>query len=245
MKIALLGYGRMGQTIDGLASERGHQIIRKLENANRDAIREGLLGDADVVIDFTMPDVAPNLIMACFDVGIPVVSGTTGWLATYWDKVTAHCKSTEGTFFYASNYSIGMNIFFEINARLAQLMNGQTQYSIEMEEIHHTQKLDAPSGTAITLAEGIITNIQNMEAWYLKDEWVETKNPSAFPIESKRIGDVPGTHIVRYQSLIDDIEISHVAKGREGFAMGAIMASEWLVGKEGVFGMKDMLKIAQ
>ena len=242
MKIALLGYGRMGQTIDSLASERGHEIIRKLENANPDAIREGLLGNADVVIDFTMPNVAPQLIMACFDVGIPVVSGTTGWLGDYWEEVCQHCKDTEGTFFYASNYSIGVNIFFELNAQLARLMNGQSQYQIEMEEVHHVHKLDAPSGTAISLADGIINNLAHADTWYLMDEATEGQK-SGFPIVSKREGEVPGTHIVRYHSPIDSIEISHSAKGREGFAMGAILASEWLVGKEGVFGMKDMLGI--
>jgi 4-hydroxy-tetrahydrodipicolinate reductase len=240
MKIALLGYGRMGQTIDSLASERGHEIIKKLENASPDAIREGLLGNADVVIDFTMPNVAAQLIMACFDVGIPVVSGTTGWLGDYWEEVVKHCKDTEGTFFYASNYSIGVNIFFELNAQLARLMNGQSQYQIEMEEIHHIHKIDAPSGTAISLADGIINNLEHADTWHLMDD-TSTEKKTGFPIISKREGEVPGTHIVRYHSPIDSIEISHTAKGREGFAMGAILASEWLVGKEGVFGMKDML----
>ena len=243
MNIALIGYGKMGKTLERLAEEKGHKVSLIIDVDEAAALKDGRLSEVDVAIEFTRPESAVKNIKACMDAGVPVVSGTTGWLE-HWDEVTDLCASTKGAFFYASNYSVGVNIFFELNKKLASLMNGQA-YDVKMEEIHHTQKLDAPSGTAITLAEGILENIQQFDHWYLKEYPFNQKNdhPQGFPIVSKREGKVPGTHIIRYDSAIDLLEIKHEAKGREGFASGAILAAEWVVGKKGVFGMKDLLDL--
>ena len=234
MKIALIGYGKMGKTLEKIAQSRGHEVILKIDVDNhRDFDR---LPEVDVAIEFTRPESAVLNLEKCILAGVPVVCGTTGWLAAF-ERLSSLCKSQNSAFFYASNYSIGVNIFFEINRRLAEMMNGYPMYDVAMEEIHHTQKLDAPSGTAITLAEGIFENVAR------KTNWVcNTEGSSAdLKITAKRIDPAPGTHIVRYDSPIDTIEIAHTAHSREGFATGAVLAAEWLVGKKGVFSMKDML----
>jgi 4-hydroxy-tetrahydrodipicolinate reductase len=235
MKIALIGYGKMGKTLEQTALKRGHEVILRLDVNNPEDFTR--LHEADVAIEFTRPESAIKNLAQCFEQGVPVVCGTTGWLDSY-DAVVAQCSKNNGTFFYASNYSIGVNIFFEINRRLASMMNGYDMYDVKMEEIHHTQKLDAPSGTAITLAQGIIENIERKTNWLCDTEGVDKKSIN---ITAKRIDPAPGTHIVTYDSPIDSIEITHTAHSREGFATGAIVAAEWLLGKKGVFSMKDML----
>lgn len=232
MKIALLGYGKMGKVIEKIALERGHQIVLKKGSQNS---FEGLL-DADVAIDFSLPTVAVENISTCLNHSIPVISGTTGWLEKY-DAMVQLCNEKNGSFIYGSNFSLGVNIFFELNEYLAKMMKNLAQYKVSMEEIHHTQKLDAPSGTAISLAEGIIKNT-NYKKWTL-----ENPNNEEILIEAKRIGTVPGTHSIFYDSTVDQIEIKHTAHSREGFALGSVVAAEWLVGKKGVFTMKDVLGI--
>ncbi|MFS4492312.1 4-hydroxy-tetrahydrodipicolinate reductase [Maribacter sp. 2308TA10-17] len=230
MKIALFGYGKMGKMIEQVALQRRHTIVAKVEvdTPNVD------FSNMDVAIDFSMPDAAFSNISSCIENDVPIISGTTGWLHDH-DKAVALCKEKKGGFIYASNFSLGVNVFFELNAYLAKMMKGLEQYQISMEEIHHTQKLDEPSGTAITLAEGIIENT-SYKGWKL-DESLEGQ----IPISSKRIGNTPGTHTVEYQSKVDSIEIQHTAHNREGFALGAVIAAEWIVGKTGVFSMKDVL----
>ncbi|SFZ93323.1 4-hydroxy-tetrahydrodipicolinate reductase [Flaviramulus basaltis] len=233
MKIALLGYGKMGKTIEQIAIKRGHDIVLKIDkgDSNYDITK------ADVAIDFSIPTVAFNNISNCINNDVPVISGTTGWLDNY-DKAVALCKEKNGGFIYASNYSLGVNIFFELNKTLAKMMNTLKQYSVSMEEIHHTQKLDAPSGTAISLANDIISNNENFKDWKLDE-----KGESIIPIVAKRIEDVPGTHTINYESEVDTITIEHVAHNRQGFALGAVIAAEWIVGKNGVFTMNDVLNI--
>jgi len=230
MKIALLGYGKMGKVIERIALERGHEIVLKKDQDNT---FEGLL-NADVAIDFSVPDSAVINISECLNNGIPVISGTTGWLSDY-PKMVALCEDKNGSFIYGSNFSLGVNVFFELNEYLAKMMANLKQYNVSMEEIHHTQKLDAPSGTAITLAEGVIKHT-DYSNWTL-----ETPNSNEIHIEAKRIENVPGTHSIFYDSEVDQIEIKHTAHSREGFALGAVVAAEWLVGKKGVFTMKDVL----
>ncbi len=232
MKIALLGYGKMGQTIEKIAIERGHTIVLKIDKDDS----QYDISVADVAIDFSIPDAAVHNITTCITAGVPIVSGTTGWL-DHFDTMVALCTKHQGAFIYASNYSLGVNLFFELNKKLAKMMSGTEGYDITMEEIHHTQKLDAPSGTAITLAEGVIENTDKT-AWAL-----DTKDINTIPITAKRIEEVPGTHTVTYTSAVDDIEIKHTAHNRSGFALGAVVASEWLVDKEGVFTMKDVLGV--
>jgi len=230
MKIALLGYGRMGKTIEKIALERGHTIALKIDKDDTDYD----VSVADVAIDFSIPNAAVNNITNCFNAGVPVVSGTTGWLDHY-ESMTKLCKEKNGAFIYASNYSLGVNLFFELNKKLAAMMQGVEGYNIEIEEIHHTQKLDAPSGTAITLAEGIIENTD-------KTSWkLDKGDKDTLAITAKRIENVPGTHTINYTSQVDDIEIKHTAHNRSGFALGAVIAAEWLKNKKGIFGMKDVL----
>lgn len=230
MKIALLGYGKMGKTIEGIALERGHQILYKIT----DDISQYDLNEVDVAIDFSVPNAAFKNITTCFENGIPVVSGTTGWLEKYEEAVKI-CKTHNAAFIYASNFSLGVNLFFELNRKLATIMSRFEEYSIGIEEIHHTQKLDAPSGTAISLAEQIIEAVP-------KTGWALDKaSEKEIPIEAKRIEDVPGTHKVSYTSEIDEINIEHIAHTRKGFALGAVIAAEWLKDKNGVFSMKDVL----
>ncbi|MFI2742377.1 4-hydroxy-tetrahydrodipicolinate reductase [Zhouia sp. PK063] len=234
MKIALLGYGKMGKMIEQIAISRNHTIIAKID----DTFDIDTIKDADVAIDFSVPTSAFNNITTCFKAGIPVISGTTGWLDKYDDAVNI-CNENKGAFIYASNFSLGVNIFFQLNEYLAKMMSSLDQYNISMEEIHHTQKLDAPSGTAITLAEGIIKNTAKT-AWKLNEA---TENE--IPIEAKRIGTTPGTHSITYSSDVDDIFIEHKAHGREGFALGAVIAAEWIQGKAGIFNMKDVLNLSE
>jgi 4-hydroxy-tetrahydrodipicolinate reductase len=236
MKIALIGYGKMGKAIEEIALQKGHEVLYRIDVDSMDLLDKAHLGLADAAIEFTTPDTAFDNIMKCFDAGVPVVSGTTGWLARL-DAVRRRCLEEGHAFLYASNFSIGVNLFFEINKRLAALMERQSQYEVSLEEIHHTQKKDAPSGTAITLAEDILQQISR------KKQWVNAlaTEPDKLGIVSRRIDPAPGTHVVRYTSEVDDIEIRHTAHSRKGFASGALTAAEWLVGKTGVFGMQDVL----
>ncbi|KAA1246451.1 4-hydroxy-tetrahydrodipicolinate reductase [Aquimarina sp. RZ0] len=230
MNIALLGYGKMGKTIEKIAIERGHTIILKVDKDDTSYD----VSVADVAIDFSIPNAAVQNITNCFNAGVPIVSGTTGWLE-YYDQMVSLCTEKQGGFIYASNYSLGVNLFFELNKKLSKMMNPIQGYDIHMEEIHHTQKLDAPSGTAITLAEGIIENTS-------KNSWkLDHGDQNTIPIIAKRIENVPGTHTVTYTSEVDDIEIKHTAHNRQGFALGAVIAAEWLCNKKGVYGMKDVL----
>ena len=232
MKIGLFGYGKMGKMIDRLASGRGHQVVARIEGP----AGEIPFDQMDVAIDFSQPEAAVENISRCLRNGVPVISGTTGWLVDF-DLVTELCKAQDGAFLYASNFSLGVNLFFELNRHLSRLMTGVPGYSVQMTEIHHSGKKDAPSGTAISLAEGIIAN-SDYQSWSLGEN-----GPGNIPILSERTGDVPGTHRVAYDSGVDRIEIRHTAHNREGFAMGALMAAEWLVGKKGVFTMKDVLNL--
>jgi len=232
MKIALLGYGKMGQTIERIALERGHEIVLKKDEFNT---FEGL-SNADVAIDFSIPAVAVENISSCFYANVPVISGTTGWLDRF-DEMVALCEEKGGEFISSSNFSLGVNLFFGLNEYLAKMMSKFDSYKVEMEEIHHTQKLDAPSGTAISLAKGVIEN-SNYTNWTLEDA-----KENDIHIEALRIGDVPGTHTVTYNSVVDTIEIKHTAHNRDGFALGAVIAAEWIVGKKGVFTMRDVLEL--
>lgn len=232
MKIALLGYGKMGKVIERIAQERGHEIVLK-KGSNSSFVG---LENADVAIDFSVPDSAVSNISECFATNVPVVSGTTGWLEDY-DLITTLCKEKNGAFIYGSNFSLGVNIFFELNEYLAKMMANLPQYQVSMEEIHHTQKLDAPSGTAISLANGIIAN-SKYESWTL-----DAPSEKEIHIEAKRISTVPGTHSIFYDSIVDQIEIKHTAHNREGFALGAVVAAEWLAGKKGIYTMKDVLSL--
>jgi len=232
MKIALLGYGRMGKSIEAIAINRSHTIVLKTS----DATSNYNLSDADVAIDFSIPSAAVNNIKKALDAGVPVISGTTGWLDNY-NEIIDYCNAKNGTFLYASNFSLGVNIFFELNKKLSELMSGFSEYTTEIEEIHHTQKLDAPSGTAITLAEQIIENT-DYKNWTL-----DTAEPKEIHIEAKRIEGIPGTHEITYNSEIDAISIKHTAHSRQGFAMGAVIAAEWIKNKKGIFSMKDVLNI--
>jgi 4-hydroxy-tetrahydrodipicolinate reductase len=234
MKIALLGYGKMGKVIERIALERGHEIVLKKD---QDTSFDGLK-NADVAIDFSVPNSAVANISECLNNGIPVISGTTGWLTNY-PKMVQLCEEKNGSFIYGSNFSLGVNVFFELNEYLAKMMANLKQYNVSMEEIHHTQKLDAPSGTAITLADGIIKNT-NYANWTL-----ETPISNEIHIDAKRIENVPGTHSIFYDSEVDQIEIKHTAHSREGFAFGAVIAAEWLKDKKGVFTMKDVLGLHQ
>lgn len=232
MKIALFGYGKMGKTIEQIALQKGHTIILKTSGKS---LLEKII-EADVAIDFSTPKAAVSNIKFCMERQIPIVCGTTGWLDDY-DEITRFCDRCNGAFIYASNFSIGVNIFFRMNEYLADLMKPWKEYQVSLEEIHHTEKLDTPSGTAITLAEDIIKN-SDKKSWNLKKA-----QKNNIKITSKRVKDVKGTHTINYQSEIDIISIQHEAQSRQGFALGALIAAEWLLGKKGVFTMKDVLKL--
>ena len=238
MKIALIGYGKMGKAIEAIALERGHTIPLKIDISNQEHFTKENLQAADAVIEFTGPHSARENIIKCLDAGIPIVSGSTGWLDD-WETVKRHCIDVNGTLLYASNFSVGVNIFFEINKQLALLMNKHKDYEVSMEEIHHTEKKDAPSGTAITLAEQIIENLGRKKSWV---NHMDVKQDE-IPILSERIDPAPGTHKIKYSSAIDDIEIIHTAHNRTGFATGAVLAAEFVKGKKGIFSMKDVLGI--
>lgn len=241
MRIALLGYGRMGKMIEQIALGRGHEIVLIVDENNRKDCSGDQLKKADVAIDFSIPGVAVENYKWCFDNGVPVVSGTTGWLEK-WDEVIACCQAKNGGFFYASNYSVGVNIFFQLNKFLAKMMGSFKDYKVFIEETHHIHKLDAPSGTAITIAEGILDNHPAYHSWKL-DEAGKDMPTDVLPVTAKRIGEVPGIHSVVYKSSVDEIEIHHSAFSREGFAQGAVLAAEFLNGKKGIYGMEDLLKM--
>lgn len=228
----------MGKEIEKIALDRGHEIILKIDITNPEELTIANLQKADAAIEFTTPDSAVANYKLCFEAGIPVVSGTTGWLENL-PEVHQLCKILNGTFFYTSNYSLGVNIFFALNKKLAQLMSSHDEYSIEMKEIHHTQKLDAPSGTAITLAEGILENIPAKKTWVNQP----TDEAGEIGIISEREGQVPGTHIIKYDSEVDSIEITHLAKNRKGLAFGAVLAAEYSFGKKGILSMNDLLNL--
>jgi len=237
MKIALLGYGKMGKEIESMALSRHHEIVLKIDAFNLNEFTRENLSRADVAIDFSTPDSAYSNIMKCFEAGVPVVCGTTGWLNRF-DEVKKKCSDLDQTFFYASNFSIGMNLFFVINKYLARLMNPMEDYEVSIREIHHVHKLDAPSGTAITLANDLIANMDRKEKWELN----QASNPAALKITAVREDEVPGTHTVTYESDVDLIEITHLAKSRRGLALGAVLAAEFIKGKKGEFSMQDMMK---
>lgn len=236
MKIVLLGYGKMGRVIEGIALSRGHEIVGRIDENNRGDFQTFTPENTDVVIEFSHPSAAMANLTDCLNQGLPVVCGTTGWLENR-SEIEALCATQQGAFFYASNYSIGVNLFFRLNTMLARLMNTQPDYSVKMTDIHHIHKKDAPSGTAITLAEGIITHHEKIQNWELD----VPEKEGILPIHSLREGEIPGTHIIDYQSINDTISISHTAHSRDGFALGAVIAAEWLVGKKGIFGMNDLL----
>ena len=235
MKIAIIGYGKMGKEIEKIAIERNHEIILTIDENNLSAITKENLKKADVAIDFSTPESAYNNILDCFAAGVPVVSGTTGWLKNY-DNAVAECKKQKLTFFYASNFSLGVNIFFEINKHLAKIMNKYSDYEVTIEEAHHIHKIDAPSGTAISLANDIIKNVKR------KNSWTRTiPDKENIHILSTRKGNIPGIHTIIYDSYVDKLEIKHTAKNRKGFALGAILAAEFIQNKTGVFSMSDLL----
>lgn len=236
MRIALIGYGKMGRLIEQLAADRGHEVVLKIGRQNKEAQTADALQKADVAIEFTTPDAAFENVMQCLEAGIPVVSGSTGWNAKL-EEAKAFCLKRGGAFIHASNFSVGVNIFFQVNELLARLMSDRPEYEVQLTEIHHTQKKDAPSGTAVTLAEQILENLPRKKAW--------TNSPATeaaqLSIISERVDPAPGTHVVAYHSAVDAIEIKHTAHSRQGFALGALMAAEYIQGRNGVFTMKDVL----
>ena len=236
MKIALIGYGKMGKAIEAIALSRNHEIVARISATDSGAKTD--LKNADVAIEFSQPNAVVDNLKACFDAQVPVVCGTTGWLEKR-SEAEAYCKERNGTFFYASNFSLGVNIFFKLNELLAGMMNGYPHYDIAIDEIHHTQKKDAPSGTAITLAEQILEKVKR------KKQWVNelSDNPEDLEIISQRVDPAPGTHSVKYSSVIDNIEIIHTAHSRTGFATGAVLAAEFIKDKKGFFTMKDVLNL--
>lgn len=237
MNILLIGYGKMGKTIESLAVKKGHRIAGIIDIHNQEEIK---LIEADVAIEFSRPEAAYENVKRCIERKLPVVCGTTGWLEKK-KEIEALCQQQQGTFFYASNFSVGVNIFFKVNAHLAKLMNGFSGYNVSVDEIHHTQKKDAPSGTAITIAEDILKNLQRKNNWINKTE----ESTEQLSIFSHRIDPAPGTHSVKYSSVIDDIEIKHTAHTREGFALGAIDVANWIVQekRQGLLNMDDFLKL--
>ena len=235
MKIALIGYGKMGKTIEQIALQRGHQIVSIIDINNTADFDSEAFRSADVAIEFTTPATALGNYMRCFAANVPVVSGTTGWLQ-HLDEVKAKCEQEGKTFFYASNFSVGVNIFFALNRYLAKIMNGFPAYDVRMTEVHHIHKLDAPSGTAVTLAEGILDNVERKERWTLET----AEQPTDLPIHAIREGEVPGIHEIIYESEADTISIKHDAKSRAGFALGAVIAAEFTAGKKGFLGMNDL-----
>ena len=236
MKIALIGYGKMGKAIESIALSKGHEIVLKIDIQNNQDFTEAALQKADVAIEFTGPHSAFENVKKCIAWGVPVVSGSTGWL-DQWAEIKDLCAEKNGTLIYSSNYSIGVNLFFELNKQLAQLMESYNSYDVSMTEVHHTEKKDAPSGTAISLAEQILTNLGR------KNKWVNaaSANSNELVIQSERIDPAPGTHMVKYSSEVDDIEIIHTAHTRIGFASGAVLAAEFAFEKKGIFTMKDVL----
>ncbi len=237
MKLLLIGYGKMGKTIETIALQRGHEIIEKISQANKHLLTSDLLKSVDVAIEFTSPNSAKNNIITCIDAQIPVIVGSTGWHEQK-EEIEAYCVKKESALLAASNFSIGVNLFFAMNTHLAKIMNTQMAYDVEIEEIHHIHKLDKPSGTAITAAEGILKNLERKKQYS-----IDNKNNENIYIDCIRTDEVPGTHTVKYISEIDSIELKHTAFNRQGFALGAVMAAEFINGKKGIFTMQDLLKI--
>jgi 4-hydroxy-tetrahydrodipicolinate reductase len=238
MKLALIGYGKMGKEIEKIARSRGHEIELIIDIDNQNDLTVENLRQCDAAIEFTIPDSAVENYFKCFEAGIPVVSGTTGWLDRK-KEVHEKCRETDGTFFYGSNFSVGVNLFFELNRQLARLMAPRQEYKPEMTEVHHTQKLDAPSGTAISLAEDMIEILPEIKQWSKE----KAGSGNELPIKSERVGEVPGIHTIKYDSEVDYIEITHSAKSRKGFALGAVLAAEFSNENKGILSMKDMLKL--
>ena len=238
MKIALIGYGKMGHMIEEIAVQRGHEIVLKIHIDNTQDFTEQNTAAADVAIEFTAPESAFENVKRCLDFGVPVVSGSTGW-NKHIPEAKDYCLQKGGAFLHASNFSIGVNIFFQLNKLLARLMASQPGYEVTLKEIHHTQKLDSPSGTAVTLAEQVIQNIGRKKNWVNEP----ANTPGELSIISERVDPAPGTHHVKYTSEVDDIEIIHTAHSRKGFALGAVLAAEFLAGKKGVFTMDDVLHL--
>jgi 4-hydroxy-tetrahydrodipicolinate reductase len=238
MNIALIGYGKMGKAIEEIALQRNHQVVLKIDENNLADFTIENLQKADVAIEFTGPHSAAANVTTCIQSGIPIVCGSTGWLEK-WEEIKSLCNEVNGTLLYASNFSVGVNLFFELNKQLARLLSNHPEYNVSMEEIHHTQKKDAPSGTAITLAEQILQENSR------KKKWINDESAAAdeLAIVSKRIDPAPGTHSIRYTSTVDDIEIIHTAHNRQGFATGAVLAAEFIHGKKGIFSMKEVLGI--
>ncbi|MFO8236109.1 MAG: 4-hydroxy-tetrahydrodipicolinate reductase [Bacteroidales bacterium] len=238
LKLIIIGYGRMGYEIKKVAEKRGHEIVLMLDKENEEDFTKENLQKGDVAIEFTLPDAAYENIIKCFDANIPVVSGTTGWLDKFIDA-RRYCLENDQSFFYASNFSIGVNLFFHINTQLARIMDKYSNYDVKIEETHHKHKLDAPSGTAVKLAEIIIQEMNRKNRWVKENP----ENEQEFPVKSIREDEIPGIHKVNYTSDFDEIEIKHSAKSREGFALGAVMAAEFLYGKKGIYSMDDLLNI--
>lgn len=237
MNISLIGYGKMGKAIEALLPTRNHTCVAKLNAADLTGAES--LNNAQVAIEFTQPEAAYNNIKLCLENNIPVVIGTTGWYDKF-DELKKICIENNGRMFHATNFSVGVNLFFELNKKLAKLMSNQLEYAVEIEEIHHTQKLDSPSGTAITIAEGVLENVSDKKQWVNED----SANPDDLSIISVREPEVPGTHVVTYTSEIDEIEIKHTAFSRQGFALGAIVAAEFLAdAKPGIYTMQDLLNL--
>jgi len=235
MKIALIGYGKMGKEIEAIALQRGHEIVLKVNRSNSETLKKEDYLKADVAIEFSTPHTVTKNVEQCFNVGLPVVVGTTGWYQ-HFETVKEDCLKKNGALFHATNFSLGVNLFFKVNTYLAELMNKYPDYDVSMEEIHHVHKLDKPSGTAITLANQVISKISRKTNWSMD----EKKKDTLF-IKDVREGEVPGTHIIKYQSAVDDIEIMHKAHNRKGFALGAVIAAEFLKGKKGIYTMNDII----
>lgn len=235
MNIALFGYGKMGKEIEAIALKRNHNVVLKINKSNVDSVTASDLKKADVIIEFSTPHVVLDNIKKCINAKVPVVVGTTGWYDNL-SEVQKLCSNNNGALFHATNFSLGVNLFFKVNTYLAELMNKYNDYEVSMEEIHHIHKLDKPSGTAITLAEQIISKIEKKKKWS-----IEKSDPETLFIHDVREGEVPGTHIIKYQSEVDDIEIMHKAHNRKGFALGAVIAAEFLNGKKGIYTMSDII----
>jgi 4-hydroxy-tetrahydrodipicolinate reductase len=235
MKIALIGYGKMGKEIEAIAIQRGHEVILKVNKDVAATLTDNELLEADVAIEFSTPNVVVDNIKRCFNIGLPIVVGTTGWYEKF-DNIKQKCIEKNATLFHATNFSLGVNLFFKLNTYLAELMNKYTEYDVSMQEIHHIHKLDKPSGTAITLANQILQNIERKKNWS-----IDSKEKETLFIQDVREGEVPGTHVIKYHSAIDDIEIMHKAHNRKGFALGAVIASEFLKGKKGMYTMADII----
>jgi 4-hydroxy-tetrahydrodipicolinate reductase len=235
MKIALLGYGKMGKEIEAIAVKRNHEVVLKVDKDNAEKVTLADLMKVDVAIEFSTPHTVISNIRKCFAAGIPVVVGTTGWYEQF-KEIEKECLVNKAGLFHATNFSVGVNLFFKVNKYLAELMNKYNDYDVSLEEIHHIHKLDKPSGTAITLAEQVVSKIERKKSWSISEN-----KPDTLFIKDVREGEVPGTHIIKYQSAIDDIEIMHKAHNRKGFATGAVIAAEFLKGKKGIYTMSDII----